>query len=200
MKKKPFLLGLTGSIGMGKTTTAQMFADAGVPVWDADASVHRLYAKGGAAVAPMRKLFPASIVHGAVDREALKDWIRRDKSALGKIEKVMHPLVANDRKAFITQADAPVVVLDIPLLFETGSQDSFDAVAVVSAPADVQKSRVMQRAGMTEALLKTILDNQMPDAEKRAKADYVIETKSMDKAKSRVSEILQEIYGQLQNA
>lgn len=185
---RPYLLGLTGSIGMGKSTTAGFFRDLGVPVWDADAAVHRLYAQGGAAVAPVGALCPDAVVEGAIDRSALKAWIARDPSALGRLEAVVHPLVAQDRAAFVASVQGPLVVLDIPLLYETGAE--VDGVLVVTAPEDVQRARVLARAGMTAAQLDAILARQMPDAEKRARADFVIETTDMDSARAAVQNLV----------
>ncbi|MFC2969991.1 dephospho-CoA kinase [Acidimangrovimonas pyrenivorans] len=195
---RPFRLGLTGSIGMGKSTTAQFFAEEGVPVWDADAAVHRLYAPGGAGAQAIAALHPQAIRDGAVDRTALKDWIARDKTALPRIEAVIHPLVAADRAEFIDNAannGADLVVLDIPLLFETGGDAEMDGVVVVSAPAEVQRERVLARPGMTEAQLDTILARQMPDAEKRARATWVIETTGLEAARRAVRELIEEIKG-----
>lgn len=186
-----YRLGLTGSIGMGKSTTAQMFRDLGVPVWDADAAVHRLY--DGAAVAPVGALCPEAVQEGRIDRAALKDWIARDPSALAKLEAVVHPLVAADRAAFIAQADGPLVVLDIPLLFETGAD--VDGVLVVTAPPDVQRARVLARPGMDAAQLERILARQMPDAEKRARADFVIETLDMDSTRAAVQDLVAKLGG-----
>jgi len=196
---RPILLGLTGSIGMGKSTTAAMFAEEGVPVWDADAAVHRLYAKGGAGVAAIAALWPDAIVDGAVDRGRLKDWIAEDKSALPLIERVIHPLVAADRADFIARASAegaPLVLLDIPLLFEGGSEALVDATIVVSVPPEVQRERVLARPGMTEAQLETILARQMPDAEKRARATHVIETRTLDGARAAVKMLVSTYRGQ----
>ncbi len=190
---RPYLLGLTGSIGMGKSTTAAMFAEEGVPVWDADAAVHRLYAKGGAAVPGVAALCPDAIVDGAVDRTRLKDWIARDPSVLSQIEAVVHPLVAADRAEFIARSDAPLVVLDMPLLFETGAEAMMDATLVVTAPADVQHARVLDRPGMTEDQLETILSRQMPDLEKRARATYVIETLTLDATRAAVRNLIAKI-------
>lgn len=189
----PFLLGLTGSIGMGKSTTAAMFADEGVPVWDADAAVHRLYSEGGAAVSKIAVLCPEAVVNDAVDRRRLKDWIARDQAALSRIEAVVHPLVAADRAAFIAECDAPLVLLDMPLLFETGADKMMDATLVVTVPAETQRARVLARPGMSEAQLETILSRQMPDAEKRARATYVIETLSLDATRAAVRNLIAQI-------
>lgn len=183
------VLCLTGSIGMGKSTTAAFFREAGVPVWDADSAVHDLYAAGGAAVEPLSQLYPGALRNGTIDRTALRGWIARDESALGKIEKIVHPLVARDRARFVEEhrnSGTPLVVLDIPLLFENGTDSLCDAVVVVSAPPEVQRDRVLQRAGMTEDHFETILARQLPDAEKRARATYVIETLSIDQARADV--------------
>lgn len=196
----PFIIGLTGSIGMGKTTTAKMFAAEGLPVWDADAAVHRIYAPGGAAVEPMRAICPAAIIDGAVDRNALKDWIGKDPSALKQIEAVVHPLVAQDRAEFIADADMPIVVLDIPLLFETGADDQMDLVVVVSAPAELQRERVLARGTMSTEQFNTILAKQMPDAEKRKRADVVIPTETMEGARAAVSAVIAKVKERLSHA
>jgi len=200
MSRKPFIIGLTGSIGMGKSTTAQMFADAGIPVWDADAAVHRLYAPGGAAVNPMAALHPTAVADHQVNRDALKQWIATDPSALKQIESLVHPLVAADRQAFLKKTDAPIVLLDIPLLFETGADAGMDAIVVVTAPPTVQRDRVLQRGTMTAAQFDTILAKQTPDAEKRARADYVIETTTLDAARSAVQSCLDDIRRKLPHA
>jgi dephospho-CoA kinase len=197
---KPFVLGLTGSIGMGKTTTARMFANSGVPVWDADAAVHRLYSAGGAAVGPVGQAFPGAVTDGAVDRQALRAMIAADASVLPRLESIVHPLVASDRAAFLATQDTDIVVLDIPLLFEGGSQSLCDAVAVVSVPAAVQRDRVLARGTMSAADLDRILARQMPDSEKRARADWVIDTSTMDTAQAGVNTILRSIRQRLHHA
>ena len=184
------VLGLTGSIGMGKSTTARMFAEAGVPVWDADAAVHRLYGPGGPAVGPVAALRSAAVKDGGVDRVALTEWIASDPSALQRLEAVVHPLVAADRRAFLDRTDAGVILLDIPLLFEAGGADEVDRIVVVTAPAEVQRARVLARPGMTPAALETLLARQVPDAEKRARADYIVETTTLEGARQSVHNIL----------
>ena len=185
---------------MGKSTTAQMFADQGIPVWDADAAVHRLYDTNGAGIEPITALCPDAIIDGRVDRAVLKNWISDDPTALKKIETVVHPLVAADRAAFIEQADADIVLLDIPLLFETGGKTAMDAVVVVTAPAEVQRKRVMERPGMTTAHFETILAKQTPDHVKRARADYVIETNTLESAKLAVQACIQDIKRKIRDA
>ena len=197
---RPFVIGLTGSIGMGKSTTAAMFADEGVPVWDADAAVHRLYGPGGGAVEGIRAVCPDAVIDGAVSRDVLKVWIDRDRDALSRIEEVVHPLVAADRAHFIASARSDIIVIDVPLLLETGGDASVDAVAVVSAPAEVQRARVLARPGMTGARLDAILARQLPDAEKRARADYVIPTLTLEGARKAVQDILGDIEGRAGHA
>lgn len=171
------VLGLTGSIGMGKSTVAAMFADEGVPVFDADAAVHRLQGRGGRLVAAIERAFTGTTAEGEVDRTALAELVLADPAKLAQLEAIVHPAVAEERANFLaTNADAPLVVLDIPLLFETGGEKRVDRVAVVSAPADVQRARVLERPGMTVSRFEAILAKQTPDAEKRAKADFVIDT------------------------
>lgn len=195
-----FKLGLTGSIGMGKSTTAAMFAEEGIPVWDADAAVHRLYAAGGRAVGPIQDLFPEAIIENAVSRVRLKSILAADPDALSRIEAVVHPLVALDRKDFLDRQDSDVVLFDIPLLFETGADQWLDAVVVVTVPQKVQKARVMDRPGMTEDQFKLILSRQMPDAEKRRRADYVVKTLTLDDTRASVRRILEEIRRTRPNA
>ena len=190
---KPYILGLTGGIGMGKSTTAAMFRAAGLPVWDADAAVHRLYEPGGAAVAPMAELLPEALVNGGIDRTALKAAIAREPGVLRQIEAIVHPLVAKDRQVFLNTTDAPILVLDIPLLFEGSSQHLCDGIVVVSVPPEVQRARVLARGTMSEADFERILGLQMPDAEKRERATWVIETMSLDMAQAKVDQILSEI-------
>lgn len=190
---RPIVLGLTGSVGMGKSTTARMFAEAGCAVWDADAAVHRLYGPGGAAVGPIGQLRPEAVIRGAVSRPALKAWIAEDPMALSQIEGVVHPLVAKDRSTFLGSTSSDIVVLDIPLLFETGAERETDAVAVVTAPPEVQRDRVMDRPGMTESQFALMLSKQLPDAEKRARADYIIETTSLDAARAAVDAIIKDL-------
>jgi dephospho-CoA kinase len=188
------LLGLTGSIGMGKSATLAMFAEAGAPVYDADAQVHRLYEKGGAAVAPIEAAFPGVVRDGAVDRQLLGERVLSNDAALKTLGGVVYPLMNAGREAFMAQAEAsgaPFAVLDIPLLFESAGDRGFDAVVVVSAPAALQRERVLARPGMTVEKFESILAKQMPDAEKRARADFVIDTsEGFDAARARVAEIV----------
>ena len=188
-----FKLGLTGSIGMGKSTTAGCFADHGCAVWDADAAVHRLYAVGGSAVEPVAAVFPQAIQNGAVSRDALKQALIADPSKFKALEHIVHPLVAQDRAEFIKTATTDIVVLDIPLLFETGANRAMDAVACVSIDAETQKQRVMARQTMDEKTFQQILDRQWPNADKAAKSDYVIHTDSLDHAKQQVADIVNTI-------
>ncbi|MDP1630119.1 MAG: dephospho-CoA kinase [Caulobacter sp.] len=187
-------VGLTGSIGMGKSTTAAMFAAEGVPVYDADAEVHALYARGGAAVAPIEAAFPGVVRDGAVDRAVLSQRVIGVPEALKQLEAIVHPLVGASRVAFFESAQAAgadIVVLDIPLLFETGGEKRVDAVVVVSAPADVQRARVLARPGMDEAKLDAILARQMADVEKRVRAHFIIDTsQGLEPARAQVRAVL----------
>lgn len=193
-QNRPFVIGLTGSIGMGKTETAKLFAQQGIPVFDADAVVHQLYA--GEAAAMIEAAFPGSTRKGAVDRAALSKQVTGDTAALARLESLMHPLVADARARFLAQSDAPIVLLDIPLLLETGI--AADAVVVATAPADVQRQRVLARPGMTEEKFKALLARQMSDAQKRAQADYLVTTdKGLDDAREQVKMILSDVRAKL---
>lgn len=195
-----FLLGLTGSIGMGKSTTARIFAEEGCAVWDADAAVHRLYDRNGAAVEPMGAEFPDAIEAGMVQRRRLKDIIANDPTALQRIEAIVHPLVAKDRQQFIETSGAEIIVLDIPLLFENGAEKMMDAVACVTVPPEVQRDRVLERGTMSEKELDAILAKQMPNEEKCARSDFVIETHTLETAQRQVQDIVRQIKGGLANA
>ena len=188
------VLGLTGSIGMGKSTTTAMFADAGALVWNADAAVHRLYDRGGAAVGPVGDAFPGVVIDGVVDRARLAEALGRDGQAFRRLEAIVHPLVLRGRMEDLAAAEArgvKLAVLDIPLLFETGGDAAVDAVVVVTAPAEVQAARVLARPGMTRDRFEAILARQMPDAEKRRRADFVIDTgEGLEAARTRVKEIV----------
>lgn len=192
-----FTLGLTGSIGMGKSTTAQMFLDEGCALWDADAAVHRLYAKGGAAVEPFAQAFPDAVIDGEVSRPALKEIIGRDPTALKQIEMIVHPLVGQDRAEFLANADADIVVLDIPLLFETGGDARVDATACVFTDDVTQEARVMERGTMTRDQFLGIKEKQLPASEKCARATYVIETDTLEHACAQVKKIVATIRSQL---
>lgn len=192
-----FKLGLTGSIGMGKSTTAQIFADLGCAVWDADAAVHRIYGVGGAAVPAMAALLPDAVIEGAVSRDVLKQHIMADPAVLKQIEAIVHPLVAADRAAFIDDATADILVFDIPLLFETGGDKGMDASVTVYVDEDTQRARVLARGTMSEAQFEAIRTKQMPIAEKRARADYEIETDTPDHARSQVEALLDSIRSRM---
>ena len=188
-----FRLGLTGSIGMGKSTTAKMFAEAGCAVWDADAAVHRMYAKGGAAVAPLEAILPDAIEDGAVSRTRLKAMIDKDQGVLKELEKIVHPLVAEDRARFVEEADADIVVFDIPLLFETGSDKTMDAIVCVSVLPELQLERVMARGTMTREQFEQIRAKQMPNEEKCARSDFVVTTDTLEHARQQVNDIVDQI-------
>ena len=189
------ILGLTGSIGMGKSATAKMFAEAGVPVHDADAAVHRLYE--GEAVPPIEAAFPGTTRDGKVDRDELGRRVLGDAAAMARLEQIVHPLVRQAEERFLAEAEragAAVAVLDIPLLFETGGDKRCDAVVVVSAPADVQRARAFERPGMTDNKFTAIVAKQMPDAEKRRRADFVVDTsRGFDAARAQVRDILKAV-------
>ncbi|MBE2275591.1 MAG: dephospho-CoA kinase [Rhodobacteraceae bacterium] len=188
-----FRLGLTGSIGMGKSTTAAMFRDEGVPVWDADAAVHRLYAQGGAGAAALARDFPDAVTGGVVSREALKTILARDPRRLSRLEALVHPLVAADRDSYLAETASNLVVLDIPLLFEKGTDLMCDASLLVTAPPALQHARVLARPGMTEAQFHLILSRQMPDPEKRARASHIVETLSLDQVRAYVRALIDHI-------
>lgn len=185
-----FRLGLTGSIGMGKSTTAQMFVQAGCALWDADAAVHKLYGPGGAAVAPIAAIWPEAVSEGAVSRDVLKQIIHRDSQALGRLESIVHPLVAQDRADFAAETKAEIAVFDIPLLFETGAEAQMDAVACVFVAPEVQQARVLARGTMSEAQFRQILAKQLPIDEKLARADFRIETDTLEHARAQVDTVL----------
>ena len=188
-----FRLGLTGSIGMGKSTTAKMFAEAGCAVWDADAAVHRMYAKGGAAVAPLQDVLPDAIEDGSVSRERLKRMIQEDQGVLKTLEKIVHPLVAEDRARFFEEAESDIVVFDIPLLFETGGDATMDAVVCVSVSPEIQKERVLARGTMSMEQFEQIRAKQMPNDEKCARSDFVVTTDTLETAREQVNDIVANI-------
>jgi dephospho-CoA kinase len=178
-------------MGMGKSTTAQMFADLSVPVWDADAAVHRIYSVGGAAVGPVSDAYPMAITNGAVDRGKLKDMMSQRDDVLPNIQEIVHPLVGADRERFLDDhKDADFVLLDIPLLFETGAEKWIDVTICVTAPSELQEHRVLSRPGMTKGMFDMILSHQLPDTEKRAKADHVIETLDLEGTRVAVQNLL----------
>jgi len=188
------VIGLTGSIGMGKSTTAGMFREAGVPVYDADAAVHDLYDRGGAAVGPVGEAFPGVVKDGRVDREELRKRVLGQPEELKRLNAIVHPLVGGDRVQFFEKAKADgadMVVLDVPLLFETGGHANMDAVVVVTAPPEMQRERVLARPGMSPERLDAILAQQMADAEKRARAHFVVDTsQGLEPARAQVAEII----------
>lgn len=191
------IIGLTGSIGMGKSTTAAMFREAGIPVYDADAEVHAAYDVGGAAVGPVGEAFPGVVKDGRVDREALRKEVLGNPEALGRLNAIVHPIVGRARMDVFEKAKAAgadMIILDVPLIYETGGEKNMDKVIVVSAPADVQRERVLAREGMTPERLDAILAQQVPDAEKRRRADYVIDTgKGLEAARTQVQAIIADL-------
>ena len=195
-----FKLGLTGSIGMGKSTTAQMFAELGIPVWDADAAVHKLYSTGGAAVPRIQELYPEAIEDGEVSRPALKRLIQSNENVLSEIERIVHPLVAADRQNFIETPDSDIVLLDIPLLFETNGDKYMDAIACVDIDPETQRERVLQRNTMTEEQFEQILNKQLPNDVKCSQSDFVIQTDNLDHAKEQVAHIIELIRKDYINA
>ena len=195
-----FRLGLTGSIGMGKSTTARMFAELGCDLWDADAAVHRLYKKNGLAVAGIKAIWPQAIVDGQVSREVLKTIIQSRPDALKEIEAIVHPLVAQDRENFISQSTADILVFDIPLLFETGTDSQMDAVVCVTVTPELQKKRVLERGNMTLRQFEQIRSKQMPNDEKCARSDYVIVTDTLDHAQRQVQSVIQDVRRRMADA
>ena len=188
------VVGLTGSIGMGKSETARMFAEQGVPVSESDAIVHRLYAKGGAAVAPVAAAFPGVITDGHIDRQKLTRHLAANEGDFARLEAIVHPLVRAEQESFLAEArrrKAGLAVLDIPLLFETGRDRDVDRIVVVSAPADIQRRRVLARPGMTEEKFAAILSRQLPDSEKRSRADFIVDSANgFDRARRQVRDII----------
>jgi dephospho-CoA kinase len=188
------VLGLTGSIGMGKSTTAKLFADLGVPVYDADATVHRIYE--GEAVGPIEAAFPGTTAGGRVDRERLSARVVHDPAAMKRLEQIVHPMLRTYHQKFLDDAErsgAPVAVVDVPLLFETGGEQRVDAVLVVTAAPEIQRERILARDNMTAEKLDAILARQMPDAEKQKRADFVVDTShGLDPVRNRVRDILAE--------
>ncbi len=194
MKTPPILIGLTGSIGMGKSTVAGFFAEAGVPVWDADSTVHALYQKPNAGFAAIAALAPDAAYGDAIDRGALSKAIAADPTLLGKIEAAIHPLVAQHRADFIADCTEPLALFDIPLIFENENQDDFDVIVVVDAGAALQKTRVLARPGMNEEKFATILARQIPNAQKVAAADFVVDTSlELAETQARVAQVLRQI-------
>ncbi len=191
------IIGLTGSIAMGKTETAKMFKRLNVPVYNADEVVHDLYARGGKAVKPISALYPDVIVNAEVNREKLSAKILNDPHVVDEIEKIVHPMVRQKQNEFIAatkKTGAPLIILDIPLLFEKGGETRVDKTVVVTAPADIQRQRALERPGMSPEKLEMILSKQMPDEEKRAKADYIVETdKGLEHAFQQVDRIVKEL-------
>lgn len=191
------IIGLTGSIGMGKSTTAAMFRDAGIPVYDADAAVHRAYDQGGIAVEPVGAAFPGVVRDGRVDREALREAVLGKPEELKKLNGIVHPLIGRERNQVFEAAQASgaeMIIMDVPLIYETGGEKGMDAVIVVSAPAEMQRQRVLAREGMSPERLDAILAQQVPDAEKRRRADYVIDTgRGLEAAREQVAAIIDEL-------
>jgi dephospho-CoA kinase len=191
---RPYVIGLTGGIGMGKSETAKLFAAQGVAVHDADAAIARLYGKDGAAVDAIAKAFPGTMKDGAVDRAQLSARVVNDPAALARLEALVHPLVEQDRKDFLENATAPIILFDIPLLFEIGAEREMDAVVVASAPEQVRRARVLARPGMTTEKFESLKARQMDDAKKRQQAHYVVMTdKGLEHAREQVKMILADI-------
>ena len=195
---KPYVIGLTGGIGMGKSETAKLFAAQGVAIHDADAAIARLYGKGGAAVEAIAKAFPGTVKDGAVDRAALSARVVNDPAALAGLEALVHPLVQQDRKDFLKNSPAPIILFDIPLLLEIGAEREMDTVVVASAPEQVRRARVLARPGMTAEKFESLKARQLPDAQKRQQAHYVVMTdKGLEHAREQVKMILADIRNKL---
>jgi dephospho-CoA kinase len=198
---RPYVIGLTGGIGMGKSETAKLFAAEGVAVHDSDAAIARLYAKGGAAVEAIAKAFPGTVKDGAVDRAALSARVVSDPAALIRLEALVHPLVQQDRKDFLKNSPAPIILFDIPLLFEIGAEREMDAVVVATAPEPVRRARVLARPGMTAEKFESLKARQLDDAKKRQQAHYVVMTdKGLEHAREQVKMILADIKKKLSDA
>jgi|TARA_B110000211_G_C13845866_1_gene450033 dephospho-CoA kinase len=195
-----YLLGLTGSIGMGKSTTAALFAARGCLIWDADLAVHRAYNEGGDGVAEIKKIATTAIDSNSVNRDKLRTLILEDPTLLAKIEAIIHPIVQKDRQAFIASNPGSILVFDIPLLFELNSESDFDAVACVLSTFEMQKTRVMARPGMTRTHLEMIISKQLPAADKAARANYIINTATKDIARAAVDSIIKDIKRKVENA
>ena len=195
-----YLLGLTGSIGMGKSTTAALFAARGCLIWDADLAVHRAYNEGGDGVAEIKKIAITAVDSNSVNRDKLRTLILEDPTLLAKIEAIIHPIVQKDRQAFIASNPGSILVFDIPLLFELNSESDFDAVACVLSTFEMQKTRVMARPGMTRTHLEMIISKQLPAADKAARANYIINTATKDIARAAVDNIIKDIKRKLENA
>lgn len=195
--KKKFVLGLTGSIGMGKSTTAKMFEEAGIPVWDADAKVHQLYTGDTLVVQQIADIFPDAVENKTVNRETLKDLISNDKNVLQRLEKIVQPIIAVSRNNFIANANNDIVVIDHPLLLESQSDAYCDAILVVSIDSGTQRERVLSRGSMDAETLNVILAKQIPNAEKCKRADYIIETKTLEAARAQVKNVIKNIREQI---
>ena len=195
--KKKFVLGLTGSIGMGKSTTAKMFEEAGIPVWDADVKVHQLYTGDTPVVQQIANIFPDAVENKTVNRETLKDLISKDKSVLQTLEKIVQPMISVSRNNFIASANNDIVVIDHPLLLESRSDSYCDAILVVSVDAETQRNRVLSRGSMDAETLDVIIAKQIPNAEKCKRADYIIETKTLEAARAQVQNVIKKIREQI---
>ena len=198
-----YVLGLTGSIGMGKSTTAEMFRDVGIAVWDADAAVHELYTSHTETIQHIAELAPIAVTADGVDRDVLRNLLQADQDLFPELEKIIHPAICMHRQAFIDrckEVDQKLAVVDIPLLYETGAEEWLDGVLVVSVDLDTQLKRVMARKGMTTEIFQMILNKQLPDAEKRERAGFIIETKTLDQTRADVHTLIKQLIRELPNA